>query len=50
MSIAALLEEQGHKNDTLDDATGPVPALDELSDLGDPYLRGRSTMGSCRTR
>ena len=39
VSITAMLEEHASDNDTLDDAPGAVPILDNLSDLGDPCLR-----------
>lgn len=39
-SIAAMLEERAGENGSLDHVSGPVPVLDEPSDLGEPCLRG----------
>ena len=39
MRRVRMLEEHANDNDKLDDVPGAVPALDHLSDLGDPCLR-----------
>ena len=47
-SIAAMLEEHAGENGSLDHAPGPVPVLDERSDLGDHAadLSGNEEAGS----
>ena len=42
VSINTMLEEHASDNDTLDDAPGALPVLDNLSDLGDPCLHRNS--------